>query len=115
MGKLRGWCVRGERNRSIGHRRLAERRRQDGQKPVGIVQRTGVVVKNLEAAYDSSRMMRAQCMGSGMRQSKREPAASFVHPESETGLPSLGDDVRIAVPIDIRNDNPQDEIVCAET
>ena len=60
-------------------------------------------------------MMRAQCTRSGVRQSKREAAASRVHPESQAGLASLGHDVRIAVPIDIRDDNPDDEIICAET
>jgi hypothetical protein len=45
---------------------------------------------------------------------KREAASPLVNPEEQTRAASLGNDVGIAVSIDVRNDESDDEIVGAQ-
>jgi hypothetical protein len=114
MRELRGRSVRRCRNVPGGNQPVADWRRHGDGEPVGIVERLVVFPKPLDTAHDRFDTVRSQRTWPHMWRSKREAASPLVNPEEQTRVASLGNDVGIAVAIDVGNDESDDEIVCAQ-
>ena len=115
MSELRERSAGGQRDWIRRDQNVPKRRRQDCQEPVRIVQRTVGHAEFLDTAYGRLGTVCANRAVAQVQRSKREPPASFVDPEMQTRVLGLGNDIRVAVSIDVHDDQSDDEIVRTQT
>lgn len=89
--------------------------RPDEQQTVGVVQAV-VNAERLNAVDGRSRSMRRNAGAPRMQMmvSPGEEPAPFVDPDLKAGLPCVGDEIRVAVAIEVRDDEPDDRIGCVQ-
>jgi len=114
MSELRERSARGQRDGPRRDQPVPEWRRQDREEPVRFVQRTVGHAEFLDTPYGRLDMVCADRTVALVQRSKREPSASVVDPEMQTRVLRLCHDIRVAVSIDVRDDESDDEIVRAQ-
>src|SRR4051812_49083241 len=107
MGGLRGASRRQGLQTANRHERLDEDGGQDPERSQTIVDGAIVFPRILNAVYGQPH--RSARLAESMR-SVDEPAASLVDPDLQSRSARIGDDIGVAVPIDVSDEEPQDEV-----